>query len=130
MIFNLKAPIFGFENITQLELKKIDEVFVRLQSVDAKEPSFTLINPFVLRDYEFDIPSSLQEKLEIDDNSNLLIYNIVMIQKPIENSTVNFVAPLIFNTDNRYMAQMIINDRVDYGVAEVIKSFFSKEKNA
>jgi flagellar assembly factor FliW len=130
MIFDLIAPIFGFDETTKLELKKIDDIFMRLQSVDAGEPSFTLINPFVLRDYEFDIPASLQEKLEIDDNSNLLIYNIVMIQKPIENSTINFVAPLIFNTDNKLMAQMIINDREDYGITEMIKSFFPKENHA
>ena len=130
MIFDLTVPIFGFEKTKQLELKKIDDIFMRLQSIEAQEPSFTLINPFVLREYEFDIPSQLQEKLKIDDSSNLLIYNIVMIQKPIENSTVNFVAPLIFNTDTKLMAQMIINDRQDYGVTEVIKSFFSENKDA
>ncbi len=129
MIFDLKAPIFGFDSTTRLELKKIDDIFMRLQSVDANEPSFTLINPFVLRDYEFDIPSILQDKLQINDNSNLLIFNIVMIQKPIENSTVNFVAPLIFNTDTQAMAQMIINDRQDYGVTEAIASFLPKDDN-
>jgi flagellar assembly factor FliW len=128
MIFDLIEPILGFDDIKQLELKKIDDTFMRLQSVDAKEPSFTLINPFILRDYEFDIPSPLQQKLEIDDDSNLLIYNIVMIQKPIENSTINFVAPLIFNTDTKKMAQMIINDRLDYGVTEPISSFFPEDK--
>lgn len=129
MIFDLIEPILGFDDIKQLELKKIDDTFMRLQSVDAKEPSFTLINPFILRDYEFDIPSPLQQKLEIDDDSNLLIYNIVMIQKPIENSTINFVAPLIFNTDTKKMAQMIINDRLDYGVTEPISSFFPEDKD-
>jgi len=129
MIFDLIEPILGFDDTKQMELKKIDETFMRLQSVDAKEPSFTLINPFILRDYEFDIPSPLQQKLEIDSNSNILIFNIIMIQKPIENSTINFVAPLIFNTDNQYMAQMIINDRPDYGLTEPISSFFSKEEN-
>jgi flagellar assembly factor FliW len=128
MIFDLIEPILGFDDIKQLELKKIDDTFMRLQSVDAKEPSFTLINPFILRDYEFDIPSPLQQKLEIDDDSNLLIYNIVMIQKPIETSTINFVAPLIFNTDTKKMAQMIINDRLDYGVTEPISSFFPEDK--
>lgn len=130
MIFNLVEPIFGFENIDKLELKKIDEMFMRLQSPQNGEPSFTLVNPFILRDYEFDIPESLQEKLKIDDNSNLLIFNIMMIQKPLENSTVNFAAPLIFNVDSKLMAQMIINDRQDYGVVEVIKSFFTEDKNA
>ncbi len=127
MVFDIKAPLLGFEHIKQFELKKIDEVFMRLQCVNAPEPSFTLINPFVLRNYEFDIPSSLQQKLQIDDASNLLIFNIVMIQNPIEKSTINFAAPLIFNTDVQLMAQHIINDRPEYGVTEVIDSFFSKD---
>ena len=127
MIFELKAPILGFEQIKQLELKKIDDIFMRLQSVDAKEPSFTLINPFVLRDYEFDLPLTLQELLQIKEDSNLLIFNIVMIQKPIENSTVNFVAPLIFNTDTQSMLQYIINDRFDYGVAEPVSAFLTQD---
>ncbi len=128
MVFHVKAPILGFESISQLELKKIDDIFMRLQSVDAAEPSFTLINPFVLRPYAFDIPLSLQEKLGIEQDSNLLVYNIVMIQNPIEKSTVNFVAPLIFNTDTQSMAQHLINDNPQYGIIEPIDSFFSKAK--
>lgn len=127
MVFHVKAPILGFESISQLELMKIDDIFMRLQSPGTLEPSFTLINPFVLRPYAFDIPSVLQEKLGIDDHSNLLVYNIVMIQNPIEKSTVNFAAPLIFNTDTQAMAQHIINDRPEYGVIEPIDSFFTKE---
>lgn len=127
MVFHVKAPILGFESISQLELMKIDDIFMRLQSPGTLEPSFTLINPFVLRPYAFDIPSVLQEKLGIDNQSNLLVYNIVMIQNPIEKSTVNFAAPLIFNTDTQCMAQHIINDRPEYGVIEPIDSFFTKE---
>ena len=52
-----------------------------------------------------------------------------MIQNPIEKSTVNFAAPLIFNTDAQLMAQHIINDRPEYGVTEVIDSFFPKDSN-
>ena len=63
MIFELKSPLLGFENITKMELKKIDDVFARLQVLDANEPSFTLINPFVLREYNFEIPTSIQELL-------------------------------------------------------------------
>jgi flagellar assembly factor FliW len=128
MIFNLKEPILGFDDIKQLELKKIDDIFMRLQSVDAVEPSFTLINPFVLREYEFDIPSPLQQKLGITNDSNILVFNIIMIQKPLENSTVNFAAPLIFNTDNQSMAQMIINDNPEYGLTEPIAAFTKKRE--
>jgi flagellar assembly factor FliW len=79
-------------------------------------PSFTLISPFALREYSFDIPSSLQGLLGITPQSNLLIYNIMILQTPIEKSTINFVAPLIFNTDNQTMAQIIVDNRADFGI--------------
>ncbi len=126
MLFDLKAPLLGFESIKQMELQKIDEVFMRLKTPDADEPSFTLINPFVLRDYAFEIPTALQNAMEIDDSSNLLIFNIIVVQTPIENSFVNFVAPLVFNTDNHTMAQMIIDDRGDYAIAESISNYLNK----
>ncbi|MDX1295522.1 MAG: flagellar assembly protein FliW, partial [Sulfurimonadaceae bacterium] len=53
MLFDLKAPLLGFESIKQMELQKIDDIFMRLKTPDADEPSFTLINPFVLREYNF-----------------------------------------------------------------------------
>ncbi|MDD2828261.1 MAG: flagellar assembly protein FliW [Sulfuricurvum sp.] len=122
MQFDLKLPLLGFESLSTMELQKIDDIFMRLESV-GDGPSFTLINPYALREYAFDIPSSLQALMEIHDQSNLLVYNIVILTTPIENSTINFVAPLIFNTDNSTMAQIIIDNRNDFSIAEPIKNY-------
>jgi flagellar assembly factor FliW len=128
MLFDLKAPLLGFESIRQMELQKIDEIFMRLKTPDADEPSFTLINPFVLRDYAFEIPTPLQRAMEITDDSNLLIFNIIVIQTPIENSVVNFIAPLVFNTDNHTMAQVILDNSGDYGIAEPIANYLEAKE--
>ncbi len=77
MQFDLKLPLLGFEGVSKMELQKLDEIFLRLESV-GDGPSFTLINPFALREYSFDIPSSLQALLGITPESNLLIYNIMI----------------------------------------------------
>lgn len=122
MQFDLKLPLLGFESVSTMELQKIDDIFMRLESI-GDGPSFTLINPYALREYAFDIPSSLQALMEIHDQSNLLVYNIVILTTPIENSTINFVAPLIFNTDNGAMAQIIIDNRSDFSIAEPIKNY-------
>jgi len=126
MQFDLKLPLLGFESVQQMELTKIDDVFMRLESVEGG-PSFTLVNPFALREYSFDIPTSLQALMGIHDDSNLLIFNILILHKPIEKSTINFVAPLIFNTDNQTMAQIIIDNRADFGIADPIEKYLSKE---
>ena len=128
MQFELKLPLLGFETLTRMELQKIDEIFLRLESI-GEGPSFTLINPFALREYSFDIPSSLQALLGITPESNLLIYNIMILQTPIENSTINFVAPLIFNTDNQTMAQIIIDNRADFGIAEPIQNYLKAQND-
>ncbi|MGA9046084.1 flagellar assembly protein FliW [Sulfuricurvum sp.] len=128
MQFDLKLPILGFETVSKMELHKIDDIFLRLESV-GEGPSFTLVNPFVLREYAFDIPSSLQALLGIVPESNLLIYNIMILQTPIEHSTINFVAPLIFNTDNQTMAQIIVDNRADFGIAEPIKKYLKESEN-
>lgn len=128
MQFELKLPLLGFEAVSAMELKKIDDIFMRLESI-GEGPSFTLINPFALREYSFDIPASLQALLEIKSDTNLLIYNIMILQSPIENSTINFVAPLIFNTDNQTMAQIIIDNRNDFSIADPIKNYLQGSEN-
>ena len=126
MKFDISVPLLGFDDVTQVELKKIDDVFMKMQSTKDEHISFTLINPFVLRDYDFEVPQNIQDILEIDDKSNLLILNIVLIQTPIEDSIVNFIGPVIFNTDNNRASQIILADSDKYGVAEKISTFLKK----
>ena len=126
MKFDISVPLLGFENVRQVELQKIDDIFMKMQSTTDEYISFTLINPFVLREYDFEVPSNIQEIIEADEKSNLLILNIVLIQTPIEDSIVNFIGPLVFNTDNNKAAQVILGDSVKYTVAEKISNFLNK----
>ncbi|MDY0233206.1 MAG: flagellar assembly protein FliW [Sulfurimonas sp.] len=126
MKFNICVPFLGFENVKEVELKKIDDVFMKMTSCEDERISFTLIDPFVLREYDFEVPRSIKEKLEIDKESNLLILNIVLIQTPIEESVVNFIGPFVFNTDNKKAAQIILGESAKYGIAEKISSFLNK----
>jgi flagellar assembly factor FliW len=127
MKFDIKVPLLGFDDLKQVELKKIDDIFMKMTSCDNEHISFTLINPFVLREYDFELPDKVKELLEIDEKSNILILNIVVTQIPIENSAINFVGPLVFNTDNQTAGQVILPDDTKYGVAETIASFLPKK---
>lgn len=122
MTLAVKCPILGFEETKNMEFSTIDEVFVRLKSLDGKEFSFVLINPYLIRpDYEFDIPTYYQELLSLSPQSNMKVYNIVAISDTIEDSTVNFLAPVVINLDNNSMVQVIL-DSTNY------PSFFQAEK--
>lgn len=126
MKFDICLPILGFEDIKEVSLEKIDDVFMKMQSLGNEYISFTMINPFTLREYDFEIPDNAQNLLEIDKNSNLIILNIVLIQTPIEDSIVNFIGPMVFNTDNGKAVQVILNDSPQYSVAEKISTFLNK----
>lgn len=126
MQYEVKSDILGFENIRCVELKEIDEMFFTLRSC-VEKIRFTLVNPYLLREYSFDLPASVRALLEINENSNLLVYNVVVIQDPLDESCINFLAPLIFNQDNGTMAQAVLDvkDHPDFGFAEPIKKFKS-----
>jgi len=126
MKFDVCMPILGFEDIKEVELEKIDDVFMKMQSVGDENISFTLINPFTLREYSMDIPKNTQEVLGITKDSNVLVFNIVLIQKPIEDSIVNFVSPLIFNEDTKKVTQIILQNP-SYGITEKISDYLQKE---
>jgi len=130
MIFSVKAPIPGFETIKEVELEKIDEFFVKF--ISKSDPTtFTLINPFMLRPYEFEIPEYFRTLLDVNEKSNILILNIMIIATPIETSTVNFIAPLVFNVDNQSLAQVVLdaNQHPDFGLMESISLFLNKDKS-
>ena len=126
MVFDICTPLLGFENLKQVNLEKIDDIFMKMQSTEDEHISFTLIDPFVLKEYDFEVPTQVQELLEIKDDSNVLVLNIVLIQTPIDDSIVNFVGPILFNTDTNKAAQIILAESTHYGVAEKISTFLNK----
>ena len=129
MTLAVKCPILGFEETKNMEFTTIDEIFVRLKSLDGKDFSFVLINPYLIRpDYEFDIPTYYQELPSLTPESKQQVFNIVALAKTIEESTVNFLAPVVINLDNNTMAQVILDtvNYPDFFQAEKISNYIKK----
>lgn len=124
MQYQVKSTILGFESVECVELSQIDELFSTLRSCDGSV-SFTLVNPYALREYSFDLPTPIRVLLDINENSNVVVYNIAVIQDPLDESCINFLAPLIFNQDNATMAQAVLDvkNHPGLGLAEPIKKF-------
>ena len=127
MVFQVKSPILGFEHIKSYELKELNQFFIKLQSMD-DDTSFTAINPYALRNYEFEIPTYYQELMDINDKSELRIYNIMVVSTPIETSTVNFIAPIVCNMTNMTLSQIVLDAWAYpmYKQAERISDFIEK----
>jgi flagellar assembly factor FliW len=125
MTYQVKTEILGFENIKSVEFSEIDELFATIKSSDDSSISFSLVNPYLLREYSFDLPKAAKVMLDIDENSNVLVYNIMVVQNPLDESRVNFLAPIIFNKDKGLMGQVVLRalEYPDFGLAEAINSF-------
>jgi flagellar assembly factor FliW len=128
MIYDIRVPILGFNDLKKVEFEKIDDIFVKIKNIDNNGiPSFTLMNPYALREYSFDVPAWFKNALEISATSNVLVYNILVVQTPIEQCVVNFLAPLILNNDNKTIGQLVLdaNQYPYYGIAQKIADFLS-----
>jgi flagellar assembly factor FliW len=123
--YKVIGNILGFEETINVEISEIDELFSTIKDTNNKDIVFTIINPYALREYSFDLPSDIKVILEINEKSNISVYNVVVIQNPLENSTINFLAPIIVNNDNNKLAQAVLNSKKhqDFGMTESIKSF-------
>ncbi|EDM24248.1 hypothetical protein FE773_06755 [Caminibacter mediatlanticus TB-2] len=125
MKFKVVLPILGFEDEKEFELEEINDVFYKLKG---NKVNFTLINPFKIRDdYDFEISENEQNILKLSENKPLFVLNIVTINEPFKESTINFAAPLIFNLEDKIMGQVIL-DKYNYGLDEKMKKFF-KDNN-
>jgi flagellar assembly factor FliW len=124
MKYKVVLPILVFENIEEFELEEIEPNFYKLKSEDV---SFTLINPVIVRnDYVFEIDEESQKKLKLNENSNYFVLNIMIVNKPFIESTINFAAPLIFNDDEKIMGQVVL-DKYPYSLTDPLSNYV-KEK--
>jgi flagellar assembly factor FliW len=125
MVYDVKVDILGFEDTKKVTIHEIDELFYTMKDVDNEHISFTLVNPYLLREYSFDVPSDVKVLLELNADSNAKVYNTVMIKTPLEESTIDFLSPIIVNTDNNKLGQVILKKQrhPDFGMCEKIKSF-------
>lgn len=112
-IFDFKMPIIGFDNLKKfviIEPNK-DTLFKWLQSVEDSALAFPIISVAALNfDYTIDIPDNVVEKLKIENVESLLVMNITSIpQDDPKGTTINLLAPLIFNIDNQSAGQIVLS---------------------
>ncbi len=122
MKIKVVAPIFGFENIGEVELFEIDDFFTKIEHGDI---SFTLIDPSKLRTYSFEIPLYYKELLKIDARDDIKVYNLITVFSDIEKSTVNFAAPIIVNEKEGLLVQVALDEvkYKEFGLSESISEY-------
>ncbi|MDR1451168.1 MAG: flagellar assembly protein FliW [Helicobacteraceae bacterium] len=111
MVFTLKSPILGFERVKEVEFNESDDLFATISDTAASGYVWTLINPYRLREYSFDLSGELQETLGITESSQVLVYNVLAFGNATEDSEINFLAPIVFNKDNQSAAQVVLDGK-------------------
>ncbi len=128
LVFEAKYPILGFENVHTYEFEAVDDNFATIRNSEGGMPAFTLVNPFVLRDYAFDVPVAVRALMDLTHDTNMLIYLVLIVKKPFKESLANFLAPIIFNVDNKTMAQVVLDEGIytEYLAAEPLSKFIAE----
>ena len=112
-IFDFVMPIIGFNHLSKfviLEPNK-DTLFKWLQSVEDSSLAFPIISLSALDyDYTIDISDNAVTVLDIKNVESLLVMNITSIpQDDPKSTTINLLAPLIFNIDNNKAGQIVLS---------------------
>ena len=123
MRYEAVFPILGFEDEKYYDLEQIDEIFYRLKGKNAE---FVLVNPFMLRDdYNFDLDDEFAKKMKLNEK-NVFVLNILTVEEPFLESTVNFAGPVIFNTEDKLLGQAVL-DKYNYSLARPLKDFIGNK---
>jgi flagellar assembly factor FliW len=112
-IFKFELPIIGFNELRKfviLDLNK-DNFFKWLQSIEDPALAFPIVSVFSMDiDYSIDLPDNVVESLKITNVENLLVMNVASIpQEDPRGTTINLLAPLIFNLDTYLAGQVILS---------------------
>ena len=112
-IFDFKLPIIGFNELSKfvlLDLNK-DKFFKWLQSVEDPSLAFPVVSVFSLNlEYSVDLPDNVIDTLKINNVESILVMNIASIpQDDPQGTTINLLAPLIFNLDTQTAGQIILS---------------------
>ena len=112
-IFDFVMPIIGFDELSKFIIldPNQDSLFKWLQSVEDPSLAFPIISVSSLDyDYSIDLIDNVVNLLEIKNVESVLVMNVTSIpQNNPEGTTINLLAPIIFNLDNQKAAQIVLS---------------------
>lgn len=92
--------------IAPLQPQKDSKAQIKTQTTENENMVLALVNPYKLRNYSFMIPEYLTLILQITKKSKLLVYCPLDLNSPLEASEINYLFPIIFNTETKFAAQI------------------------
>lgn len=112
-IFDFVLPIIGFDELHKFTIidPSKDNLFKWLQSIEEPSLAFPIISVAALDyDYSVDLVDGVIKSLDIKNVESILVMNITSIpQDNPRGTTINLLAPVIFNLDNRKAGQVVLS---------------------
>ncbi|MFC3747564.1 flagellar assembly protein FliW [Paenibacillus sp. GCM10012306] len=108
-LYHFSKGIPGFDEETEFALiAMVEAPFWYLQSIKSKGLSFLLGDPFSFYPtYEFELPD--EEAEELGMGSNAAVRCMITLKEQTEQSTINLLAPIVLNPDNRTGKQIVLH---------------------
>ena len=108
-IYQFPKGLPGFEEETEFALIAWEDTpFSYLQSVREKDLSFLLVSPFTfVPNYSFELSEVDKEELEIVEQVS--VYSMVTIHSQTNKSTMNLLAPVVLNPEQRLGKQVVLH---------------------
>ncbi|MFC5448788.1 flagellar assembly protein FliW [Paenibacillus aestuarii] len=117
----LNGSILGFEECNQFSIDVIEDnhEFAYLQSLEQEHVSFLVVSPFSFHpDYSIELEEKDRKALNIETHEDVVVLSIVTVSEPFPASTINLLAPVIFNIKNGQGKQIVLPPKYKYGTKE------------
>jgi flagellar assembly factor FliW len=112
-IFDFKMPIIGFGELRKFIILDTseDSFFKWLQSTEDPSLAFPIISVYSMNvEYPINLTDEVVEKLGITNIESLLVMNVASIpQDNPQGTTINLLAPLVFNLEKKIAGQVILS---------------------
>lgn len=123
-VITFDRGIPGFDEYKKYVLLPADaegeSPFFFLQSVDAVEVSFFLVDPFTFfQDYDINLDEQMVERLQLEDSSDAIVLTTVTVKGDISGATTNLKAPLVINNKTKTGLQVVLNNK-DYQIKQAL----------
>lgn len=114
--FPIGIPGFPDEKTFVFIDTDLDSPFTFLQSTSEANLTFLLVDPFAFfNDYEFDLEDELAVEWGLSQDNPPQVFLIATVKGKLADMTVNLLAPLVINGDNRTGRQVIL-DKPEYSI--------------
>lgn len=131
-IIHFKEGIFGLEHLKKMIVIILEQTkpFYWLQAID-EDISFPVISPFEIdSEYSPIIDDSVFEKINLKNETDLLVLSVAVIPDDIKRMTANLAAPILINIADNYGCQVLI-EKGDYDIRHpIFNVIYEKMKGA